>query len=250
MILIRPIVFFDLETTGVDVEHDRIVSVGIVKRFPNGKTEEYEFFINPGRPIPPEATAVHGINDEKVADCPSFKDVANQIYAIFVDSDVAGFNSNRFDCPFLFTELARAGIIWEYTKHHFVDVFVMYSRINERTLAAAYQQYIGGDFDAHDAIADVKATIEVFDAMLDEHEDLPLTVDALDLYCGYDKQRADLSGKFYWDDDILRFNFGPKKDEPVKDHPGMIDWILSKDFPPDVRFYCKVIKERMQANAF
>lgn len=249
MILQRPLTFFDLETTGVDVGKDRIVSVGIVKLHPNGKKETFEYFVNPQCAIPAEATAVHGITNEQVADSPPFKEVANEIYAIFVGSDIGGYNSNRFDVPFIFTEFARAGIIWEYTAHKFVDVMNIYARVNERTLAAAYQQYIGGDFDAHDAVADVEATIEVFEAMVREHEDIPMAMEALDLYCNYDKVRADLSGKFYWDDETLRFNFGPKKDEPVKDHPGLIDWILSKDFPPDVRYYCKVIKERIQNNS-
>ncbi len=243
MFLQRPLLFFDLETTGVDISKDRIIQIGIVKVHPNGKRETFEYLVNPTIPIPAEATAVHGISDEAVKNMPTFYEISLKLMEIFKDCDIAGFNSNRFDVPFLFEELSRAGITWDYTAHKFVDVYTMYARTNERTLQEAYAKYVGGEFNAHDAIADVNATIDVFYALLREHEELPITVSELDLYSLYDKKRADLSGKFYYKDEELYFNFGSKKDELVKDHMGFIQWMPTKNFSKDVVLFCKKIEE-------
>lgn len=244
MILQRPLLFFDLETTGTETAKDRIVQIGMVKVHPNGKRESKEWLVNPGIAIPVEASTVHGIYDADVKDKPLFEEIALDVLSLLRDCDIAGFNSNRFDVPLLFAEFHRAGVTWDYSEHHFVDVYSIYIKNNERTLTEAYKQYIGGEFEAHNAIADVEATIAVFDAMVRTHEDIPLTMDALDKYCMHDKKRADLSGKFYYEGEDLYFNFGPKKDSKVKDEMGFITWMLTKDFPADVVLFCKKIQEQ------
>lgn len=161
----NPLVFFDLETTGTNITTDRIIELAYVKVFPNGKTEEKDIYINPGMPIPPASTAVHHITDEMVADKPLFKDVARNIAKVFEGADIAGFNSNRFDVPLLIEELLRAGVNLDISKRKFVDVQTIYHIMEPRTLKAAYKFYCGAPLvDAHSALADTRATYEVFKA--------------------------------------------------------------------------------------
>lgn len=233
MILKRPIVFFDLETTGTDTLKDKIVQIGIVKIHPNGKEEVYDFLVNPGIPIPAEASEIHGITDDKVKDAPVFQAIANEVHTIIAGCDIAGFNSNRFDVPMLFNTMWNCGVPWDLRGINLVDVYKMYIRNAPRTLEAAYAQYVGGEFDAHDAVADVQATAAVWRALMTEHDEVPLTIEQQALYSNDDKRRADLEGKFYFDEDgTLKYNFSKHKDEPVKNHPGFLDWMITKDFSP------------------
>lgn len=161
----RPLVFFDLETTGVQITRDRIVEISIVKVHPDGERETKTRRINPGIPIPPEATAVHGISDEDVADCPTFAQVARSLYTWLEGCDIAGFNSNRFDVPMLIEEFLRAGVAINFDDRYFVDVQTIFHKMERRTLEAAYKFYCNKTLEnAHSAEADTLATVEVLEA--------------------------------------------------------------------------------------
>ena len=184
----RPLVIFDLETTGTDLSKDRIVEIAMIKVNPDGTVEkkpeqrgaEHRLLINPGMPIPAEATAVHGITNEKVANAPVFKEIAAEIYTWFKGSDLAGYNSDRFDIPLLAEEMLRAGIDVDFKKHKAVDVQTIFHKMEQRTLTAAYRFYCDKDLDnAHSASADTKATFEVLKSQIERYDDLENDVDML-----------------------------------------------------------------------
>ena len=171
----RPIIFFDLETTGTNITHDRIVEISIIKVLPSGEEQERTRRINPEMPIPAEATAIHHITDADVANEPTFRQLAKSLAEIFADCDIAGFNSNRFDIPLLLEEFHRAGIVLDLSKTRFVDVQTIYHKMEPRNLSAAYKYYCGQDLEAaHSANADTRATLEVLKAQLDKYPELKL----------------------------------------------------------------------------
>ena len=164
----NPIVFFDLETTGVNITHDKIVEISYIKVYPNGDEEEKTIRVNPGRHIPEEATAVHHITDEDVKDAPMFGQIAKELSKVFEGCDIAGFNSNRFDVPLLSEEFLNAGVTIDLSKRKFVDVQTIFHKMEQRTLVAAYKFYCDKDLtEAHSASADTRATYEVLKAQLD-----------------------------------------------------------------------------------
>ena len=164
----NPLVFFDLETTGINISTDRIVEISYLKVYPDGREETKTMRINPGMPIPPEATAVHKITDADVAGCPTFKEVAKTIAADLEGCDLAGYNSNRFDVPLLVEELLRAGVSIDISRRKLIDVQTIFHKMEQRTLSAAYKFYCDKDLnDAHAAEADTRATYEVLKAQLD-----------------------------------------------------------------------------------
>lgn len=226
----RPIIFFDLETTGVDRENDRIVEIAICKYQPDGQIETYCRRVNPEMSIPKEASDVHGIKDEDVANEPKFKQLAKGLLAMLNGCDIAGFNSNAFDIPLLFFEFNRAGLYWDYTQHRMIDVGNIFKIKEPRTLTAAVKFYLGKDLeDAHSAKADIEATVDVFLAQLEKYEDLPDTVDALALLSNFDKKIVDISGKFTYDENgVIVFNFGKHKGQPAKDFPSFLEWMITK----------------------
>ena len=170
--LTRPICFFDLETTGTDVSRDRIVEISILKVWPNGNRESKTYLVNPTIPIPPASTAIHGISDERVAQAPTFKELAKQIHAMIKDSDLAGYNSDRFDIPLLAEELLRAGVDFDLKNRVTVDVQTIFHKMEQRTLSAAYKFYCKKELDnAHTAAADTEATYEILKAQLDTYSD-------------------------------------------------------------------------------
>ena len=165
--------FFDLETTGVNITSDRIVEISILKVFPNGKEERHTWKVNPEMPIPPETTAVHGISDEDVKDAPTFKQLAKDIHNLIKDSDLAGFNSNRFDIPLLAEEMLRVDMDFDMKSRVAVDVQTIFHKKEQRTLSAAYKFYCNESLEnAHSAEADTVATYEVLKAQLDKYDDL------------------------------------------------------------------------------
>ena len=171
--LTRPICFFDLETTGIDIGKDRIVEISVFKVFPNGNKESKTWLVNPTIPIPPQTTAVHGITDEKVTNEPTFKELATQVHNMIKDSDLAGFNSDRFDIPLLAEELLRAEVDFDMKNRVSVDVQTIFHKMEERTLSAAYKFYCGQSLEnAHSAEADTMATYEILKAQLDRYENL------------------------------------------------------------------------------
>ena len=179
----RPICFFDLETTGIDVARDRIVEISILKIFPNGNKESKTWLVNPMMHIPAQSTAVHGITNEKVANEPTFKELASQVYNMIKDSDLAGYNSDRFDIPLLAEELLRADVDFDMKNRVSVDVQTIFHKKEERTLSAAYKFYCKKSLEnAHSAAADTEATYEILKAQLDHYDDLENDMNTLSVF--------------------------------------------------------------------
>ena len=231
----NPLVFFDLETTGTNINADRIVEICYLKVYPNGNEEAKTMRINPGMHIPEEASAVHGIFDEDVKDCPTFKEVARNIARDIEGCDLAGFNSNRFDIPVLAEEFLRAGVDVDLGRHKFIDVQVIFHKMEQRTLSAAYKFYCGKNLeDAHTAEADTRATYEVLKAQLDRYPDLKNDVAFLSEYSSFNRN-VDFAGRMVYNDaGVEVFNFGKYKGtsvaEVLKKDPGYYSWILNSDF--------------------
>lgn len=225
----NPIVFFDLETTGLNVAQDRIVEIGILKVHVDGKEESKTFKVNPEMPIPKESSDIHGITDEDVKDCPTFKEVGKTLAKFMEGCDIAGFNSNKFDVPLLAEEFIRAEVDFDMKKRKFIDVQTIFHKMEKRTLSAAYKLYCDKDLtDAHSAEADTKATYEVLMAQLDRYEDLKNSVDFLSEFSSFNKN-ADFIGRIVFDDDGDEcFNFGKYKGKKVAkvldDDPGYYGW--------------------------
>lgn len=233
--LANPLVFFDLETTGINVSKDRIVEISILKVFPNGKEESRTRRINPEIPIPPEATKIHGITDDDVKDCPTFKSVAKSLAALIEGCDLAGFNSNRFDIPLLAEEFLRAGVDIDLNKRKFVDVQTIYHKMEQRTLAAAYRFYCDKDLDnAHSAESDTKATYEVLKAQLDKYPDLQNDIKYLSEYSSF-TNNVDFAGRMIYNskkEEVI--NFGKYKGRLVTEvlsiDPSYYTWVMNGDF--------------------
>lgn len=231
----NPLVFFDLETTGVNPVTDRIVEICYLKVSPNGKEETKTILVNPGIPIPPSATEIHGISDEKVANCPKFKDIAKVLARDLEGCDLAGYNSNRFDIPLLAEEFLRAEVDIDFTKRKFVDVQTIFHKMEQRTLSAAYKFFCNEDLEnAHSAEADTKATFEILKAQLDRYPNLTNDVAFLAEFSQQNKN-VDFAGRFVYDDKGLElFNFGKYKGRSVVDvlktDPGYYGWMMNGDF--------------------
>lgn len=238
--LTRPLVFFDLETTGTNITHDRIVEISIVKVMPDGTDTERTRRINPGMPIPAEATAVHHITDADVANEPSFKQIAKSLAEMFKDCDIAGFNSNRFDIPLLLEEFNRAGINLDLSRTRFIDVQTIFHKKEQRTLSAAYKFYCGKNLDdAHSASADTRATYEVLKAQLDRYDDLTNDVKSLSDYSSHGNN-VDFAGRLVYDDNHREvINFGKYKGQLAEDvlskDSGYYGWIMQGDFPQNTK---------------
>lgn len=233
----NPLVFFDLETTGINISKDRIVEISLLKVFPNGKEEVKTRRINPEMPIPPQSTAIHGITDEDVKDCPTFKQISKSLLEILEGSDLAGFNSSRFDVPMLSEELLRAGVDFDMSKKKFIDVQIIFHRKEPRTLEAAYRFYCDKKLeDAHSAEADTRATYEVLKSQLDKYPDLVNDIDVLSKEFSSFNDNVDYAGRMIYDENgVELFNFGKHKGKPVADvllnEPGYYAWIMDGDFP-------------------
>ena len=236
----KPIIFFDLETTGTNVTSDRIVEISLIKIMPDGKEIEKTRRINPGIPIPAEATAIHHITDEDVADAPLFKQIAASLADIFTGCDIAGFNSNRFDIPVLDQEFRRAGIAFDFSRARFVDVQTIFHKKEQRTLTAAYRFYCDKDLtEAHSANADTRATYEVLMAQLDRYEDLPNDIEALSDFSSQNRN-VDLIGRLVYDEKRREvINFGKYKgrlaEEVLRRDSGYYSWIMQGDFPQSTK---------------
>ena len=234
--LTRPICFFDLETTGIDIGKDRIVEIAIYKVFPNGNKESKTWLVNPTIPIPYATTLVHGIDYAKVANEPTFKELSNSIHNMIKDSDLAGFNSDRFDIPLIAEEFLRAGVDFDMKNRVSVDVQTVFHKKEERTLSAAYKFYCGENLEnAHSANADTMATYEVLKAQLDRYDDLENDVKWLSEFTTR-KKIADFAGMIAFDkDDEEIFTFGKHKGAKVnkvlETEPGYFSWIQNADFP-------------------
>ena len=232
----NPLIFFDLETTGINIAVDRIVEISWLKIFPSGEERSHTQLVNPTIPIDPRVTAIHGISDEDVKDKPTFAEIAQSLANEFEGCDFAGYNSNKFDIPLLAEEFLRVNVDFDIGKRKFIDVQVIFHKMEQRTLGAAYKFYCQKELiNAHSAEADTRATYEILMAQLDHYENLENDVDYLSGFSSQYKT-VDLAGRIiYNDDDIEVFNFGKYKGEPVeevlKKDPGYFGWILNGDFP-------------------
>ncbi|WP_299209861.1 3'-5' exonuclease [uncultured Dokdonia sp.] len=245
----RPICFFDLETTGINVAKDRIVEISILKVFPDGREEEYTQRINPTVPIPAETTAVHGITDADITDAPTFAEKANEIHNLIKDADLAGFNSNRFDIPLLAEELLRCGIDFDMKNRNAIDVQNIFHKMEQRTLVAAYKFYCDEDLtNAHSAAADTKATYEILKSQLDRYYDLDNDMKSLADFSTR-KKLADFAGFIGYNDNGSEiFAFGKHKGKLVEtvleQEPGYYGWIQNADFPLYTKKVLTAIKLR------
>ena len=232
----NPLVFFDLETTGIDIAKDRIVEISMVKVMPNGEEIVKTRRINPGMPIPPESTAIHGITDEDVKDCPKFKEIAKSLAAQIEGCDLAGFNSNRFDIPMLAEEFLRAGVDVDLNRRKFIDVQTIFHKMEQRNLTAAYKFYCHKDLaNAHSAEADTMATYEVLKAQLDRYPELENDVNFLSKYSSF-TNNVDFAGRMVYNEKGQEvINFGKYKgrvvEEVLKSDPSYYAWIMNGDFP-------------------
>ena len=232
----RPIVFFDLETTGVDPAKDRIVEISMVKIMPDGSEDVRTRLINPQMHIPETSTAIHGITDDDVRDAPTFAQIAKSLYKFIEGCDFGGFNSNRFDLPMLVEEFLRAGVDVDFKRRRFIDVQNIFHKMEQRTLVAAYKFYCDKNLeDAHSAEADTKATYEVLMAQLDRYDDLENDIDKLAEY-SCRAEAADYAGRILFNEKGEEvFGFGKYKGRSVAEvfriEPSYYAWMMNGDFP-------------------
>ena len=245
----RPICFFDLETTGIDVAKDRIVEISILKIFPNGNKESKTWLVNPEMTIPPQVIAVHGITNEKVANEPTFSVLAPTVYNMIKDSDLGGYNSDRFDIPLLAEELLRAGIDFDMKNRVSVDVQTIFHKMEERTLSAALKFYCGKSLEnAHSAAADTEATYEILKSQLERYPELVNDMKSLSEFTTR-KKIADFAGMIAFDkdgDEIFAFgkHKGVKVNKVLETEPGYFSWIQNADFPLYTKKVLTAIKLR------
>ena len=232
----KPICFFDLETTGLNISNDRIVEISILKIFPNGNKASKTWLVNPEILIPLEASNIHGITDDIVKDKPNFKIIAHDVKSMINNCDLAGFNSNKFDIPLLAEELLRSKIDFSLKNVLTIDVQNIFHKMEQRTLSAAYKFYCGKSLDnAHSSKADTLATFEVLESQIEKYDDLKSDVDFLSDFSNRGKN-VDLAGFIkYNKDNVPCFSFGKHKDKTVdyvlENESGYFGWLLNADFP-------------------
>ena len=244
-----PLMFFDLETTGINVSKDRIIEISYLKVFPNGNEESKTMRVNPEMPIPAASTAIHGITDEDVKSCPTFKMIAKSLAAQIEGCDLAGYNSNRFDIPLLAEEFLRAGVDIDLNRRKFVDVQTIFYKMEQRTLSAAYKFYCNKSLEnAHTAAADTLATYEVLKAQLDRYPQLKNDVASLADFTTYTRN-VDLAGRIVYNEQGVEvFNFGKYKGRSVaevfKVDTGYYGWMMQGEFPLNTKNVITNIKLR------
>lgn len=237
----RPLAFFDIEATGTNPRTDRIIDLAVVKVMPKGTKETHEWRINPGMPIPAEASAIHGIHDADVKDCPSFKALAPKIDEALMDCDLAGYNILRFDIPMLAEEFLRSGVPFSTENRRVVDIQRIFHQREPRDLSAALKFYCGEmHLGAHGALEDVLATVRVLEGQIERYKDLPRDVSELHEYCNpRDPSWVDGTGKLKWANKEIVINFGRNQGRLLKDlvknEPNFIQWMLKNDFPRDTQ---------------
>ncbi|MGI9569646.1 MAG: 3'-5' exonuclease [Desulfobulbia bacterium] len=235
----KPIIFFDLETTGLDIGKDKIVQIAAIKFYPDGNNETKNIILNPEIPIPKEASDVHGLTDEIVKDKPAFKQYAKSMLEWFSGCDLAGYNTNRFDIPFLVSQFESEGLELDLSEVSFLDVFALENKLFPRDLSTVYKKYLNEELsDAHNALADIQATVEIFNSQLswmddkEVHTDIEAnSVEQIDKAIQGDKKRADVFSKFVFQDGVLVWNFGKNKGQDVKKDTSYVDWFIQSDFP-------------------
>jgi len=257
----NPLCFFDLETTGINITHDRIIEIAVIKMMPNGEVIRKANVLNPTIPIPEESAAIHGLRDEDVKDKPTFKEVAKDYARLFEGADLAGFNVLKFDVPVLVEEFLRVDIDFDYSRKKIIDAQKIFHLMEKRTLSAAYKFYLNKEFEnSHTAEADTEATMEVFLAQVARYEGQEVT-DSLNRKVGEiandmetlhkltSSGLVDLAGRMVFNDKGVEvINFGKHKGKPVaavlKDEPSYYDWIMNGDFSLDTKRKLTEIKLR------
>lgn len=257
----KPLAFFDLETTGVNIVRDRIVEISVVKALVNGETEIRTRRINPEMPIPLESSLIHGIYDEDIKDAPTFKSIAKNLSSFLEGCDLAGFNSNRFDIPMLVEEFLRVGVDFDVKNRRMVDVQRIYHMMEPRNLAAAYKYYCGKTLDnAHSAEADTIATFEVLQGQIEKYQGVtivdshgketePVKNDVAALHELTASRIVDFAGRMVFNDKGEEvFNFGKHNGKRVtdilKNEPSFFDWMMKGEFPLDTKRKLTEIKLR------
>lgn len=250
----RPLCVFDLETTGLQITKDRIVQIAIIKLFEDGHTETLNELVNPGQNIPDEIAAIHGITNEMVATAPTFNELAPRLLTFIADADLAGYNSNKFDIPVFSEELLRCGIDFDLGARHFVDVQNIFHKMEQRTLSAAYKFYCGKQIEnAHNALYDTLATLEVLQAQTEKYSDLDNDIAGLAKFSTVGtQQNADFAGRLsYNEQHEVCYNFGKHKAKTVaqvlKLEPGYYGWMLEADFPLYTKQVLRKEMERIKA---
>ena len=249
----NPIIFFDLETTGINIASDRIVELSYLRIDLNGNEFSRTIKVNPGIPIPAKSTEIHGITDEDVKDAQTFNEIAKTVAKEFEGCDLAGYNAVRFDIPLLAEEFLRAGVDIDMKKRKFVDVQVIFMKMEQRTLAAALKFYCNKDLEnAHSAEADTRATYEILQAQLDHYSNLENDITKLSEFSAYNKN-ADFAGRIIYDEnDAEVFNFGKYKGKLVAEvlakDPGYYGWMMHGDFPLYTKKVLTSIKLRAMNN--
>jgi DNA polymerase-3 subunit epsilon len=247
----NPLVFFDLETTGINIVTDRIVEISYLKISPSGEESSKTILVNPGIPIPKEASDIHGILDEDVKDAPKFNELAQTLANDFEGCDFAGYNLNKFDIPLLAEEFLRSGIDFDLKKRKFVDVQVIFHKMEQRTLIAAYKFYCDKDLkEAHTAEADTRATFEILQSQLDQYSNLENDINWLADFSAQTRN-VDFAGRIIYNEKGVEvFNFGKYKGVPVeqvlKTDTGYFGWIINGDFP----LYTKNVLTNIKLRAF
>jgi DNA polymerase-3 subunit epsilon len=246
----NPIIFFDLETTGINIASDRIVEISYLKVELNGNETTKTLRVNPGIPIPPKVTEIHGISDEDVKNAPTFNEVGKSVARDFEGCDLAGYNSVKFDIPLLAEEFLRAGIDIDLKRRKFIDVQIIFMKMEQRTLSAACKFFLGKELeDAHSAEADTLATYEILQAQLDRYPNLENDIGMLAEFSAHNRN-VDFAGRIiYNEEDVEVFNFGKHKGKPVSEvlerDPGYYGWMMNGDFP----LYTKKVLTSIKLNS-
>ncbi|MCH1539594.1 MAG: 3'-5' exonuclease [Flavobacteriaceae bacterium] len=247
----RPLCFFDLETTGINVVKDRIVEIAVLKLLPNGNKESKTWLVNPEMPIPKGASDIHGITDEKVKDSPNFKTLSTEIYSFMKDCDWAGYNSDRFDIPLIAEEFMRAGVDFDLKNHKTIDVQTIFHKMEQRTLTAALKFYCDKELiNAHSAMADTDATYEILLAQVDRYDELENNLEFLSNFSTR-KRSLDVAGFIVLNKENQPcFSFGKHKGKTVEEvlekEPGYFGWLLNADFP----LYTKKVLTALRLSKF
>ena len=248
----RPIVFFDLETTGVNLQTDRIVEISVLKVMPDGTRDVRTRRLNPEMPIPPESSAVHGIYDADVANEPTFRRVSKDLFNFLEGCDLGGYNILKFDIPMLKREFSRAGLDFTTEGRRIVDSFNLYTLMEPRNLSGAYRYFCGKDLkNAHSAAADTLASFEIFESEVEKYskytadllpegmDKFPETLDELHRFCLSNQTAIDPEGRFRWKNNEAVIAFGKKAGTPLRtlaaDDPGFLRWIINADFSPETK---------------
>lgn len=238
----RPIIFFDLETTGVSTSNDRIIQIGAIKVLPDGTEEVKNVLINPTIPIPASASAIHGVYDKDVAKSPTFQQVSKSFATWLSGSDLAGYNSDNFDVPMLMAEFDRVGISFPEPETKLVDVYKIERLVNGHTLGDTYKRYMGEELDgAHDALVDIYATMKIFQKQLELNPELPVDAADIDALCQGDTKRVDYAGKLYEQDGDIFWKFGKHRGAKLKDTTSYCNWVLKSDFPADTKAWIRKV---------